>query len=205
MSYISSQQIDEIMNDEISTKNLLGEEGFNFLIINYPEALSLYRLIIKEEKKVLEETIELRNMAKEELDKIRVQEENRRLTKEALSNKEKIELYAVKEYYKKLLETDGSRQINYKNKTLQVTPVLKFVLDNRKMFEKIEKIDQIVRNKFGFAAEKITKIGLWPMIKITKYVRKINTNKSAFIHLNEFCLYCEYLHIKVRYNIENPT
>jgi len=205
MSYISSSQIDQIMNDEVVSKNLLGEEGINFIIDNYFETLSMYRLIIKEEKKVLGETEELRSIAKDELDRIRKQSEQRRKTKVFLTEREKIELHNEKEYLKKMLETDGSREIIYKNKILQATPVVLFVIDNRKIIKTIEAIDQKIRDKAGPIAGSIVKVVLWPTIKLIKLARKINRNRSAGEQLEVFYNHCKYLHINLRHKIETPV
>ncbi len=202
---ISNKQIDSLMNDSQTKQNIFTEDFADNLIDNYFNYLSVYRSIIKEEKKAHNEISKIRSIGKKELDRIRLQEENRIQNKQFLTEKEKIELQEEKDYYNYLLEFDESKLIEKNGEILQSTPIIEMILNNRKFFEKIEHIDRKLRSKFGFLAKKAIQITLWPMIKMTNYTKKVNSSKTGSTILEETSNIIDDLDSRIEDYIKNPA
>jgi len=165
------QDVYNVVKDLTSTDFHYGsiEDRVNFIIDNYGEALTIYRLIVNS----LEEADKKRDEAHTMLQKLRSDEERWNKTGKLPNKFDAEEHQTRKERLTELREKEYD--IMYKNGPLPHNKLTNMIIHNMWLFKRLNMIDLGVRNILGPISEKTIKALLWPMTKMM-YISAVETD-----------------------------
>lgn len=175
---MNNTEIAMFMNPKEHNTSILSESGMDFLIDNYSEILSSFRKIVKTEKEVKQKYSEnikiIRKYGERELKKI-VKRKTRLEASGDIYNEDELKAFnEEKEYLLELINHDLFEDVKHKGKIVKYSPVVEFILKNRKIIQRLEIFDLSMRNKLGWISEKAIKLFLIPVSKCVEWTDNDN-------------------------------
>jgi hypothetical protein len=148
----------DFFKSSTTLRNFGIEDTLNFLIDNYVEVISRYRLISKQNNDLLLKKKE----AKENLDKLREEKQQIRLSKREVSHAEKVEMASKENLYKKIIKSTEHAK-DEKGEVVEYDHITRFITKNRYLFKGIDNVDKRARKGLGKIAEKGGSLAIWPL------------------------------------------
>jgi len=218
---LSQRQANSIINDE-GKQNFWGvwaqEETYEMITDNYFQMLTIYRIIVKEEKefdKIYKKAQNAKPRAKAEIKTIVknlrndlkfISDEDERKAEEKAANKKIIKQENIIKncnYILEEAEIDIIIETPTETKVLTHTPIVQFVLEHRKFFEKVDRCDCWSRKKIGKIGNKVIKGWLWPIRKTFNKLKKWDKEDTS--HLDKVLNFVKDWEDKFEKSITNPS
>lgn len=148
----------DFFKSSTTLQNFGMEDTINFLIDNYAEIIDRYRMISKQNNDLLLEKKE----AKENLDNLREEKKQIRLSRRELSQAEKVEMAEKEKSYKDTIKLT-KHAIDEKGEVIEYDHITRFITKNRYLFKGIDNVDKRARKGLGKLAEKGGSLAVWPL------------------------------------------
>ena len=137
------------------------EETINFFIDHYFEIISRYR----EMKRQNDDLLEQKKEAKKALDSLRKEKKQIRLSKRQLSHAEKVEIAQRETLYKNIIKSTEPA-VDENGEPIEYDRITQIIMNHKRMFEKIDIMDEKSREGLGHIAKKGTSVATWPLRKM---------------------------------------
>jgi hypothetical protein len=138
------------------------EDSLLFFIENYNDFLMMYRVMDKQVKK----TKEKQELAHKQLQELRDRLAKMKKKKQSLTEAQKIEIDARKEYLTKIREEKDV--VYYNGEPIPPDKVTKILIKYRPLFVLFERADKNFRNVIAVNGQKLLSFALKPFIKMIK-------------------------------------